>query len=93
MKTYSFLDRQLSANQRQSMELRKRLEQADLQAKQTFNQTVKTTIDQVTNLSAIEDYYKFRLSPAEGFTSTPCLCQVLDSEELHTYRDHTRGYY
>jgi len=92
MKTYSFLDRQLSAKQRQSMELRKHLEQADLSAKQAFNQTVKTTIEQVTNLEEIEDYYKFRLSPAEGFTSTPCLCQVLDHEQLHTYKDHTRGF-
>lgn len=92
MKTYSFIGTQLSAKQRQSMELRKRLEQADLQTKQAFNQSVDQAIEKVTNLEEIEDYYRFRISHSEGFTSTPCLCQVLDQNELNNYKDHTRGY-
>ncbi|AWM80138.1 hypothetical protein DKL61_07080 [Gammaproteobacteria bacterium ESL0073] len=88
----NFLTRSLSPNQRQAIERRKYIEQSDLQTKQALNQSVNQAIEKVTNLEEIEDYYKFRTSHSEGFTSTPCLCQVLDQNELNNYKDHTRGY-
>lgn len=93
MKRYSFLERQLSANQRQAMEARKRIEQAELQAKQAFiegvNETIKTN-EKRAQIDELEDLYKFRLDKSESFTSTISLCQVLDSDELNSYVNYTR---
>lgn len=93
MKRYSFLERELSANQRQSIETRKRIEQAELQAKQAFNKSITETIktnEKRAQIDELEDLYKFRLDKSESFTSTISVCQVLDSDELNSYVNHTR---
>lgn len=93
MKTYSFLERSLSAKQRQSMELRKRVQDQELQTKQAFNASINQAITQSQELQEIDwqDFYKYRLSKTEGFHSTPSLCQVFfGGDELDNFKDYTR---
>lgn len=58
----------------------------------TIADTMKPSDHKNYSEEELKDYYKFRISHSEGFTSTPCLCQVLDQNELNNYKDHTRGY-
>ena len=93
MKTVSFIGRKLSVGQRQSMERIKYIEQTELQAKQAFNQSINETIktnEKRAQIDELEDLYKFRLDKSESFTSTISVCQVLDSDELNSYVNHTR---
>lgn len=94
MKTYSFLNRELSANQRQLMEQRKRIEQADLQAIKALNESLEA----IQKLQAFEKVQACQQKPFKQweldkeqsfFEKSPSMCLVHDEN----YIDHTKKHY